>query len=150
MLEHYRPRRPKVVCESFDDEVVIVNLDSGAYYSLSGSGVEIWNLIDRGSSLPTIFERLTNSYAATPELLTAEAQRLIGELLEEQLIVALAGAPSDALDTAGANTARLPFVPPVLSKFSDMEDLLLLDPIHDVDETGWPAVKPELAHSAGA
>ena len=30
------------------------------------------------------------------------------------------------------------FNPPVLSVYSDMEDLLLLDPIHDVDETGWP------------
>jgi hypothetical protein len=32
-----------------------------------------------------------------------------------------------------------------------MKDLLLLDPIHDVDETGWPAAKPghDAENSAG-
>jgi hypothetical protein len=32
---------------------------------------------------------------------------------------------------------------PVLSIYDDMQDLLLLDPIHDVDESGWPAIKPD-------
>jgi hypothetical protein len=27
---------------------------------------------------------------------------------------------------------------PVLNKYTDMQDLLLLDPIHEVDERGWP------------
>ena len=26
----------------------------------------------------------------------------------------------------------------MFERFTDMQDLLLLDPIHDVDETGWP------------
>jgi len=35
------------------------------------------------------------------------------------------------------------FAPPVLEVYTDMQDLLLLDPIHDVDETvGWPSPKP--------
>jgi hypothetical protein len=37
------------------------------------------------------------------------------------------------------------FNPPVLSVYSDMEDLLLLDPIHDVDETGWPQPRSDEA-----
>jgi hypothetical protein len=28
----------------------------------------------------------------------------------------------------------------MLQKFTDMQDLLLLDPIHEVDESGWPRV----------
>jgi hypothetical protein len=31
-----------------------------------------------------------------------------------------------------------------MSVYTDMEELLLLDPIHDVDETGWP-VRAEAA-----
>ena len=30
------------------------------------------------------------------------------------------------------------FSPPVFEKFMDLQDLLLLDPIHEVDEIGWP------------
>jgi hypothetical protein len=30
----------------------------------------------------------------------------------------------------------------VLQKYTDMADLLLLDPIHEVDEQGWPQPAP--------
>jgi len=33
------------------------------------------------------------------------------------------------------------FRAPVLNVYADMKDLLLLDPIHDVDEVGWPTPK---------
>ncbi len=33
---------------------------------------------------------------------------------------------------------RPAFEAPVLESYSDMQDLLLLDPIHDVDDAGWP------------
>jgi hypothetical protein len=29
-----------------------------------------------------------------------------------------------------------------LRTFTDLQELLLLDPIHDVDEVGWPAPLP--------
>jgi hypothetical protein len=45
--------------------------------------------------------------------------------------------PADVLPAA--------FVAPVLHKHTDMQDLLLLDPIHEVDETGWPSVKKDAA-----
>jgi hypothetical protein len=31
----------------------------------------------------------------------------------------------------------------VLHRYTDMQDLIVLDPIHDVDETGWPNRRPE-------
>ena len=34
-----------------------------------------------------------------------------------------------------------PFEPPTLSKYKDMQDMLLLDPVHDVEEAGWPEPK---------
>jgi hypothetical protein len=34
------------------------------------------------------------------------------------------------------------FHAPVLQVYSDMQDLLLLDPIHEVDATGWPMPAP--------
>ncbi len=30
------------------------------------------------------------------------------------------------------------YVAPVLESFTDMQDLILLDPIHEVDAAGWP------------
>jgi len=41
---------------------------------------------------------------------------------------------SDGTDGQSVNA----FEKPKLQKFTDMQDLLLLDPIHEVDEAGWP------------
>ncbi len=41
--------------------------------------------------------------------------------------------------------SNVPYAPPALETYTDMQELLLLDPIHDVDETGWPAARPHQA-----
>ena len=69
------------------------------------------------------------------------------ELEAEDLILVLpeTAAPNAAHETLAATEpidSRLPFVNPTLTKFTDMQDLLLLDPIHEVDEMGWPHPKP--------
>ena len=47
-------------------------------------------------------------------------------------------APS--LDSDGEMpTSVMDLKPPVLNKYTDMQDLLLIDPIHDVEAHGWPA-----------
>ena len=40
--DHYRINSPGVVFEAFDDEVVIINLDSGNYFSFNKVGSAIW------------------------------------------------------------------------------------------------------------
>ena len=42
-------------------------------------------------------------------------------------------------DRRGDVPAAGPWSPPSIAVFSDMQDLFLLDPIHDVDEAGWPS-----------
>jgi hypothetical protein len=46
-----------------------------------------------------------------------------------------------SLQGAAPEARAVAFVPPSLAKFQDMQDLLLLDPIHETDEPGWPARK---------
>ena len=40
------------------------------------------------------------------------------------------------------------FKPPLLKRYTDMQELLILDPIHEVDDTGWPAIKPDFSDFA--
>jgi len=58
--------------------------------------------------------------------------------------VADSAANGDRPPRAAAPTAdRPPFVKPILQKYTDMADLLLLDPIHEVDAgQGWPHPAP--------
>ena len=46
----FKVNSPKVLSAAIDSEVVIVNLDSGDYYSLLKTGVEVWSAIEKGMS----------------------------------------------------------------------------------------------------
>jgi hypothetical protein len=63
----------------------------------------------------------------------------LGELEREGLIRP-AERPAERLNASTGQSRQ--FVPPVLERYDDMEDLLLLDPVHDVDAQGWPQPAP--------
>ena len=139
--EQYRLNQPTVISEVVDGEAVIVNLDSGAYFSLRDTGCVIWNLLIQGMPLADVVKTVGNRYGEAGHVIDAAVQALVAELLRENLLVAAnsAALPQDlALSPGAGNGDRLPFHTPVLEKFTDMAELLLLDPIHDVQGTGWP------------
>ena len=79
----------------------------------------------------------------TPAEVDDAVIEFVGRLVDEGLVrPAPDGHPSTPIPEAGG--AGGPFTRPTITVYSDMEDLLLLDPIHDVDETGWP-VRAETA-----
>jgi hypothetical protein len=144
-MASYRVNRPHVVMESFDGEVILVHLEFGTYYSLQGSGEEIWNLIENGLSVEAISGRFVADCEGRAEEIRRSVQNLIDELATEKLIVPVAATEAMVCPEPPSSAAepRRPFVPPVLERYTDMQDLLLLDPIHDVDESGWPVRKAE-------
>ncbi len=136
----YSVNRAHVVHEIFEDEVLVVNLDSGVYFSLLGASARIWQCILAGASFDDIVQSLGAAYDGEASIITATTLDFIRELGDEKLIVAAAETGPAALPAAPA--ARKPFEPPRLQKFTDMQELLLLDPVHDVEDVGWPVAKP--------
>jgi len=131
---------PNVSARSFGDEVIAANFVKGVYYSLLGSAAQIWEGLMAGVPLDRVVAEVSTLSEADPVEFTNAANSLIEALLTEELIVPTAGAEVRAWKpVAGAEGA---YAPPVLERFTDMEDLLLLDPIHDVEEMGWPHVNP--------
>jgi hypothetical protein len=141
----------RVVHETIDGETIIIELESGTYYSLAGPGAEIWAMLATGHSTEEIVGELERSYDASPEQLEAAMAELVRELRQEQLLkdgadVPPGERPSNGTGVEGTNGARVPFQPPTLQKYTDMQYFLQLDPIHEVDGIGWPN-PPE--HSVG-
>ena len=140
----FRVNSPQVVCETIDGEVVIINLDKGIYYSLLKTGADVWSRIERQLSRHELIQEVARAYDGSIEEIAIAVDEFIANLLEEELIVVDANAtatPTDnSSDTISIDKPR--FEKPLLEKFTDMEDLLLLDPIHEVDvEAGWPTAK---------
>ena len=51
MTARYRINSPPVIHQTLDGEVIVVNLDTGTYYSLVGTGAAIWDAVERGASV---------------------------------------------------------------------------------------------------
>ena len=121
----FRINSPKVIHQVFETEVVVVNLESGDYYSIRGSGIAIWRALDQGIEDDQIVAAFGSA---------AETKSFLDQLQREELIVvdpARAAGPNSAVSETAAG-------PPTIEKFTDMRDLLLLDPIHELGEGGWP------------
>lgn len=137
----YALNSPDVAWEAFDDEVVIVNLQSGHYFSTRGTGAAIWRAVVAGATQPQIRELIVSAYEVDRQPLGECLQQFIESLLERALIVPAGEEPEAAAvqaPTVAQPAAKLAFTPPVLDTYSDMQDILLLDPIHEVDDKGWP------------
>ena len=137
---------PSVVSEVIDGEVVIMNLTSGNYYSSEQTGAAIWGWIEEGRSLEAIARLVSERYDVGPEDVAAALTTFVDRLIEEKLVrevTAAAPLAAEAGETARTPLTRERFVSPQLQVYSDMQDLLLLDPIHDVDDTGWPQPKSD-------
>ena len=141
----YHVNVPRVVHETIDGEVVIINLDTGSYYSLDGVGAAIWNRLEQSAAPSEIAGWLAEYYKKLASEMEPVVQALTDQLQAEELLVPLAPAVLPAAHANGASALPPVFVAPVLHKHNDMQDLLLLDPIHEVDETGWPTVKKDPA-----
>jgi len=131
---------PKVIHEQFDDEVVIANLENGRYYSTDQTGAAIWKLVIAGTTQKDIVARIAAEFAGDAREIEQGTTSFLNELCDESLVVAEShqgnGIPSPSI--SNGSTAAHPFIAPQLHKYTDMEELLLLDPVHEVDEMGWP------------
>jgi hypothetical protein len=130
-----RINAPDVVSETIDGETVIIDLYKGLYYNLNPLGSLIWTLIEAGQARSSILTTLQTQYATWDTAAQASVEQLFDRLIAEELVV-----PDGEAQGQPQSGMNLPaeFEAPVLYKYADMQDLLALDPIHDVDETGWP------------
>lgn len=135
-----RINAPNVVGEEFNSEVVVVNLDSGFYFSLLGSAKDIWRTLANGVTEPEeIISILQKNFDCTGVDVSALVLAFLDEMLALEILVLDDATPSgDPVPLQNSDGVRRPFEPPCIETFSDLQDILLLDPIHEVDEAGWP------------
>jgi len=65
---------------------VLLNLDSGVYFSLNETGTAAWELFDGATSLTTIGEALSTRFDVSAELARQDLLELTQTLLTEGLV----------------------------------------------------------------
>lgn len=138
LAQRFRINKPSIVNELIDGEAVMINLDTGSYYSADKIGAVIWALLAAGASGAEIIADIGCRFEGGPAEIQQGVESFLDHLLKEKLVVPDAAVqPSSVVDNAPP-PVRVPFQNPKLDRYDDMQDLLLADPIHDVPETGWP------------
>jgi hypothetical protein len=136
----FRINSPPVVAETLDGEATIVDLDSGTYYALNESGTFVWEELHRGTDRDSIPGSLATRYGVDSGEAESAVDAIVSELIERKLIAPLAdGVEPSSNGGAAADGNGRPYSPPKLSAYTDMQELLLLDPVHEVDDAGWPS-----------
>ncbi len=139
----FRINEPSVIYQTFDQEVVAVHLNTGSYHTLPGIAGEAFILLSAtGSSPREMATSLAARYDAPAAQIEQDLVIFIGQLLSQSMVVAIDGPPAPA--SAAVRLGNLaPYTAPVLESFSDLEGLVLIDPVHDVEAAGWPKLAPD-------
>lgn len=133
---HYRLNHSDVIQETVDGEVIVIHTPSGVYYSLEGAAEHLWNALLAGHTPAEIAGAYPDDGHISSAAVITAIEQFAHQLQQEQLL--LPGDPPT--DPGSVPRASQPFAVPSLQRFTDMQELLLVDPIHEVDpQSGWPA-----------
>lgn len=125
---------PDIIFEDFDGDLVVLNLKSGQYFGFNPAAAVVWEALMAGAAPAALAEASPDPAAIAPF-----AQRL----LDLELVIVSDAAPADLAADAAERVAALAEAPQV-QVYDDLADLIVADPIHDVDqEAGWPHMPPQ-------
>ncbi|HEX3744654.1 MAG TPA: PqqD family peptide modification chaperone [Bryobacteraceae bacterium] len=134
----YRVDSPAVIYEKFDAELVAIHLDTGSYHSLMGAAADAFLLLAEEATALELAEALQARYEGDAESIHRVLVPFLAALEQEKLIARVEVRKSREPLVLPAEHPKLPFVPPTLEAYHDLQSLFLLDPVHEVGDRGWP------------
>jgi hypothetical protein len=122
-----------------DGETIVINVVTGRYYSLEGTGTLAWALLAGGATAAEAGEALAARYGVAATAAADDVEALAARLVAESLL-----APRDEDEAAATadlpEVEEAPYAAPTMMAFTDMEDLLAFDPpLPPTDGELWEA-----------
>lgn len=125
---------PKIVAEEFDSEIILIDIERGLYFTLGGIAVDLWRIF----STPFSVEDLCSDRALINlNLDSAVIPEMINKLLDNNLFIEVSDSdePNKNVNALALTSASAP----TLHIYSDLAELIAIDPVHEVDASlGWP------------
>jgi hypothetical protein len=139
-MNAYQLDNTNIAQEVFGNEAVLINIPLGKYYSVRGNtGIRILELLREPASLESIWATIQNEFQSDEAIARAEIEVFLNQLENERIIDSILITPSFPNQEV---TIKLPYEKVELEIFDDMQELIMLDPIHDVESfKGWPQKK---------
>ncbi len=145
-MKTYQLDNTNIATEIFDNEAVLINIPQGKYYSVRGNtGIRILEILQEPSGIDNILAVVRNEFDLDNEINSLnEIEVFINQLENENIIVP---AQEAVLFKPEQTDFKRPYEKVELEIFDDMQELIMLDPVHDVESfKGWPQKKEEFAN----
>lgn len=137
MATRFIVNQPRFVDETIGGEALVMDMVRGSYYSCLGTAAAAWNALKAGATAEEIAPRLGDT-GADGDQVDRDLEAFVADLLTNELLVPRPeGNEPDAAALAAVEWPAA-YEAPVLERYTDLADLILLDPVHDVSEDGWP------------
>ena len=141
----YRLNSPDVVYEIIEGDLIVLNLRKGDYFSFNTTGSFIFTHIIMGNTISLLEERLADKFKnLRKEELLLDINNFVEKLCRVELLLSTdASSLKSTIEEAHTQSHSLledisEYLPPSFEQHTNLQDLLLLDPIHEVSEDGWP------------
>lgn len=126
---------PKMFGDVADGIAVIINSETGIYYGLNGLGTQIYENIINGVETDAIIESFAAFSGNNSDTIRHVLEFIEFFLKKEILIPSPRQTVPPSLDWASLDSDN---ALPEIKEYMDAQEMLLADPIHEVnEETGW-------------
>ena len=85
-MEKKYARNNDFVFNEVDGELVMMNLENGAYVSLNESGKSIWHILETPKNANEIVELLLQEFEVSPEVCSLEVHDFLAKMLDKKLL----------------------------------------------------------------
>ena len=137
----YKLNESKMFADVTSNVAIIINSETGIYYGMNNCGSIVFQALLDGCSVSSILDDL-KKIENCPSDIEQKLKEFIDDLLKKEILI------------AGEKTSKEPNFDEVVikqdnfemkvSEYADAQDLLLADPIHDIDEEeGWQPIFKE-------
>lgn len=133
--KYFQLKSPPTIMEIIDGEAILINGEKGTYYNLSPQATLILESILDGCNLEELFT-FNNFESKVCQHINA----IINKLISEDILIEIGNTNKNA-SPIKINIKNCE-EDIIFTIYEDMQDMLALDPIHEVDEViGWPTKK---------
>ena len=80
-------RSPQATHQTVGEEAILINLNTGEYFSLNDTGTMFWELIDGQRTIADCARLIAKAYEVEPEVVEDDLIELATELHNEGLII---------------------------------------------------------------
>jgi hypothetical protein len=137
----YKLNEEKMFYDMADGQAIVINFVTGMYYGTSDLGSKVLDALIQGKAPQQIVDTIKNNEGCVVDI-DQHVERFIAALTEKEILIS---------DDQPYSQELLNNVVVVdgdysleLNEFAEVQDLLLADPVHDVEANiGWPRLKED-------